>query len=90
MVKLYWIEITRNIAFSIDGKKRQSFKKWDKVLVWKNDRIAVLRLWGRILWEKELEYDDVFWEIEKKAEAEVIETKPKRGWRKKKAEVEAE
>jgi len=85
MIKVYLIEITRNIAISLDWKKRQSFRKWDKVLVGRDDRIAVLRLWGKLLWEKDLEYKDVF--LEKKVDVEA--EKPKRGWRRKKADVEA-
>ncbi len=85
MLKIALIQFTSNLAVSISWKKRQDFKKWDKVVVWVDEVKMLLRLWCKLLAEKELVYktdkkvlDTLFKEVKveetPKVEDEVIIT----------------
>lgn len=56
MLKIALIQFTSNLSVSISWKKRQDFKKWDKVVVWVDEVKMLLRLWCKLLAEKELDY----------------------------------
>lgn len=78
MIKLYWFEFVSNVAVSLQWQKRQTFKKWQKVLVTKEDRVQLYRLWAKLINETEVSYHDIFKkkvETKKKAvETEKVET----------------
>lgn len=66
MIKLYWFEFTRKIAVSIAWRRRQMFLPWDKVVVWENEKLYMLRHWAKLVWEEVVMFNDVFGKPNKK------------------------
>jgi len=66
---VYGFEIQDKTAFSLSGQKRTAYKKGEKILVSKEDKLMLLRLGHKLVDEKELSYKDVF-TTKKKADKE--------------------
>lgn len=64
MLKLCWFEFKNKIVASINWERRQVFEKWDKVIVTEKDKLTLMRLGWKLIWEKEVWFDDVFIELE--------------------------
>lgn len=60
MITLYAFEFQSNVAVSLQWKKRQTFKKWQKIIASKEDKTTLLRLGAKLINEKEVSYKDVF------------------------------
>lgn len=63
MVTVTLMKFESNLAVSIDWAKRQAFKKWSKVIVWKNDVLMLMRLGCTVVAKKELDvkqHKDIF------------------------------
>ena len=76
MVKIALIKFNSNLAYGLWGWKRQNFKKWDKVIVQKDEVLRLLRLWCTLEWEVELtykEYKTLFKKWKETAETEKVE-----------------
>lgn len=71
MLTLYAFEFTSNIAVWLYGGRRRNYKKWEKVVVTDKDRFQLLRLRGtKYLWERQVEYNDIFkWYFKKEKKA---------------------
>ena len=61
MIKLCWFEFWNKIAASINGWKRQVFEKWDRVVVTDKDKMYLMRLWAKLICERVVLFDEVFW-----------------------------
>lgn len=79
MVKIALVKFNSNLAFGISGGKRQDFRKWEKIIVWKDDILKLMRLWCTIEQEIDLnfkEHKDLFKQVKTKAPVEApAETK---------------
>ena len=49
MLKLFLVEFKSNLAYGLNGWKRENFKKWDKVIVLREDSIRLMRLGCELL-----------------------------------------
>ena len=58
MVKIALIKFNSNLAYGLWWGKRQNFKKWDKVIVQKDEVLRLLRLWCTLEWEVELTHKE--------------------------------
>jgi hypothetical protein len=67
-MKLYAIEFGNNLSVSIDGSKRTNYRKGDKVVCGRDDRMNLIRLGCSQIDEIEASYADVF---KKKGSVEV-------------------
>ena len=78
MIKIALIQFESNLAVSIDGNKRQDFRKWNKVIVSKSDILPLLRLWCTKLWEIELDAEknlNLFKEVKEEKKTETTTKK---------------
>lgn len=57
-------------AFALRWQKRTEYKKGEKILVSKEDKLMLLRLGHKLVEEKELSYKDVFTTKQKAKKAE--------------------
>ena len=73
-MRVYAFEFQWKISAQVNWNKRQDFEKWDRVLVWADEKIRLLRLWAKSIWEKDIVYDDLFTEEDKE---NIKTTKPK-------------
>lgn len=92
MVQLYALEFNSNLAVPINGRKRQEFKKGDKVLVTRDEYLSLLRLGCTLLGDVEVQYDDVKKNIvtpEERAEIKAQELEDLKSVAQKKAEKAA-
>lgn len=92
MVQLYALEFTSNLAVPINGRKRQDFKKGDRVLVTRDEYLSLLRLGCTLIGDVEVSYDDVEENIvtpEERKEAKAQELEDLKSNAQKKAEKAA-
>lgn len=78
MLKLYAIEFTSNLSVEIHGEKRKNFKKGDRVVITRDDRLKLLRLGCSALAEKEVEVNDIFDKEDLKWIPEITGLRPSR------------
>lgn len=76
MTKVYWFEFRTKLAIWIAWQPRQIFEKWDKVLVGIDDKLRLLRVGARLIWEKDLSFDDVFSDLKEEVKTEEVKAKP--------------
>lgn len=58
MINLNLIEFWQNLSASINGKKRQDYKRWEQILVNNEDLRYLQRLWCKLIASKEIEYKE--------------------------------
>lgn len=56
MFKIALMKFESNLAVNIDWGKRESFKKWDKIIVWRKDILMLMRLGCTLVKEKVISY----------------------------------
>lgn len=58
-IKVYGVEFVSNLAVDVNGKRRADFSIGQKIIVTDADRLKLLRLGCKQLWEREIGFSDV-------------------------------
>ena len=76
MFKVCWFEFSNRLAVGIAWQPRKIYEKWDRVIVGSEDKIRLIRIGAKLLGEKELEFEDIFSDLETPEVPEVPKTPP--------------